>query len=274
MLILIFDGTNPHSGFAPICDRQSFVDWVNSNVEPLWKIHKTQNRQGLVVYPNMAAHHRYAGMSMTRNQQFGNFRAAEAHVQAERNYATHGEEILGGKEAWANRMGREVVSLIWNHLQECDLDLDTDLNDLIQSIHWKDETGERHPLHPLPINPQHDQEHINKWRGHYEYYKLQCASIRISLEKAQFRKHLNKIKSKKDMDSRTAAFPLLEHCSFESLPRKPLQGSSEPPDGPVEIEEVLCRRSVDGQVSEHSDILRPLILTSLGLLRRQTCWKW
>ncbi|KAK7021472.1 hypothetical protein R3P38DRAFT_2533438 [Favolaschia claudopus] len=70
-----------------------------------------------------------------------------------RGYATHGQEILGGQEAWANRMGWELVAQLWNGLQQCNLDLGVDVDTLLQSISFKSPEGNSVQLQPLPLSP-------------------------------------------------------------------------------------------------------------------------
>lgn len=121
---------------------------------------------------------------MTPSVRFGNY-APEASVKL-CDFATHGQEILGGQEPWANCMGREIVYNFWNQLQLCNLDLGVDVGKILPSITFKNRAGEQVPLKALPFHPVKDAEMIALKRSHYEYLRQRCKLMRIYIEKHQF----------------------------------------------------------------------------------------
>ncbi|KAJ7132614.1 hypothetical protein C8R44DRAFT_978098 [Mycena epipterygia] len=126
----------------------------------------------VVSYASSSAWRRDTYMSMTPDVRFGNFGPEQHHLSIQRDFATHGEEILGGQEPWANRMGREIVYRFWNELQLCNLDLGIDLNTLTNSITFKNRDDENVALKELPFHPVRDAERINLWRGYVEHFQF------------------------------------------------------------------------------------------------------
>ena len=74
--------------------------------EPAWELSEL-GRMGVVMYAMRSAHNRDTYMSTTSSVRFGNL-GPEQPTKV-RDFATHGEEILGGPEPWTNRMDREIV---------------------------------------------------------------------------------------------------------------------------------------------------------------------
>jgi hypothetical protein len=121
---------------------------------------------------------------MTPSVRYGNFGAEQRHLSIQRDYATNGEDILGGQEAWANRMGREIVYGLWNQLQLCNLDLEVDIDkDILQKISFKNKSGENVPLQPLPYHPVNDADAIALKRGNFEYLRRLCKLVNIPIQK-------------------------------------------------------------------------------------------
>ncbi|KAJ7891726.1 hypothetical protein B0H14DRAFT_3696359 [Mycena olivaceomarginata] len=166
---MFFDGTDIHTGIGATTTLSvpEFQAWIQSSgLEAAWKLSEL-GRIGVVQYAML-----------------GNY-APEASVKL-RDFATHGQEILGGQEPWANRMGREIVYNFWNQLQLCNLDLGVDVGEILQSITFKNRAGEQVPLKPLPFHPVKDAEMIALKRSHYEYLRQRCKRMRIYIEKHQF----------------------------------------------------------------------------------------
>ena len=186
IIFLVFKGNDLHSGFSPRETKQAHQEWVESQLLPAWDVAGPENRMGFVIYPSGPAIERSAAMNMTPAQMFGNFGAAQPHKLGQRNFATHGQVILGGKDAWANRLGRELVASFWNQLQYCDLDLNIDPDILLQSISYTDKEGAVKRLGPLPYHPCNDAKHLKQWRGYYQWYRMECAATHIPMERCDF----------------------------------------------------------------------------------------
>ncbi|KAJ6610780.1 hypothetical protein B0H10DRAFT_1953587 [Mycena sp. CBHHK59/15] len=185
-LFIFYDGVDIHTGISPTTtqSREAFKQWVDTDLEPAWKLSE-YGHFGVVQYASEAAHSRNTYISMTLSQRFNNFGADQHHLSIQRNFATHSQEILGGQESWANRLRREIFYQMWNQLQTCNLNLEIDPNDLMQSITFRNSSGQKIPLKSLPFHPVKDAERIALWHGYYEYFRLQCKLLHIPIEKSQ-----------------------------------------------------------------------------------------
>ncbi|KAF8188550.1 hypothetical protein K438DRAFT_2019292 [Mycena galopus ATCC 62051] len=189
---IIFDGVDVHAGIGTetSLSKDEFRKWVETELETAWN-HSFLSRIVVVQYAMRTAHNRDTHMSMTPSVRFGNI--GPELPTGLRDFATHGQEILGGQEPWANRMGREIIFGFWNQLQLCNLDLDVDIDHLMQSITFKNSAGEQVHLKPLPFHPVKDAEMIARKRGHFEYLRQRYLKMRLYIEKwrfIQFRKAL------------------------------------------------------------------------------------
>lgn len=186
VVFLVFKGVDLHSGYAPSEDIEAHQAWIDSQLSPAWNLAGPQNRVGYVCYPARAATQRTAAMNMTPAQKFGNFAAAQPHKTGQSDFATDGEITLGGKEAWANRLGREIVFSMWNQLQYCNLDLGIDPNEILGAIKFENNNGEQVSLKPFPYHPIRDARQIQLLRGYYAWYHQQCASMAMGIKKWVF----------------------------------------------------------------------------------------
>ncbi|KAJ6505142.1 hypothetical protein C8R45DRAFT_1181159 [Mycena sanguinolenta] len=189
---IVFDGTGIHGGTGTetALSKEEFLKWVETELETAWK-HSYLSQIVVVQYAMKTAHNRNTHMSMTPSIRFGNI--GPELPTGLRDFATHGQDILGGQEPWANRMGREIVFGFWHQLQLCNLDLGIDIDDLMQRIMFQNSTGDQVHLKPLPFHPVRDTEIIAQKRGHFEYLRQRYLKMRIFIEKwrfVQFRKAL------------------------------------------------------------------------------------
>ncbi|KAJ6534092.1 hypothetical protein B0H19DRAFT_1080594 [Mycena capillaripes] len=184
-LHILFDGTDIHAGVGSetTLSIPEFKQWVETELETAWN-HSEIGRMVVVQYAMRSAHNRNTHMSMMPSIRFGNI--GPELPTGLRDFATHGEEILGGQEPWANRMGREIIYGFWNQLQQCNLDLDCDIDDLMQNIMFKNSAGDHVHLKPLPFHPIKDAEMVARKRGHFEYLRQRCLKMRIYIEKWRF----------------------------------------------------------------------------------------
>ncbi|KAJ7713410.1 hypothetical protein B0H16DRAFT_1621186, partial [Mycena metata] len=182
---IFFDGTDIHTGIGATTTLSvsEFKNWVDTELEGAWKASEL-GRMGIVQYAMRSAHNRDTYTSMMPPVRFGNI--APEPATTVRDYATHGEGTLGGREAWANRMAREITFNFWNQLQLCNLDLGTDIADLHRSITFKDYDGNSVAVQGLPFHSIEDAEHIALKRGHFEYFRQRCAKLRIHIAKHHF----------------------------------------------------------------------------------------
>ncbi|KAJ7710324.1 hypothetical protein B0H17DRAFT_1123484 [Mycena rosella] len=227
---IFFDGVDIHTGIGATTTLSvpEFQKWVESDLETAWKLSE-YSRIGVVQYASQAAHSRDAYMSMTPSVRFGNFGPEQHHLAIQRDFATHGQEILGGQEPWANRMGREIVQGFWNQLQHCNLDLGIDINHLLQSITFKNDSGADINLKPLPRHPVKDADSIARQRGHYEFFRQQCERMHIYIEKSHYHAYQKRLREEtydpaEDNDSWTVTWK-----SRSSFPTKSGNRADVPP---------------------------------------------
>jgi hypothetical protein len=242
IIFLAFKGNDLHSGFAPLDDCDAHQEWVDSIVAPAWDHAGPENRIGYVIYPSSPAIQRNAAMNTTPSQLFGNFGSAQPHKTGQHTFSKHGQVTLGDQEDWANRMGREIISSFFNQLRHCNLDLNLDVSELLQSISFKrNKDGVSVPLQPLPYHPVKDAGQIALYRGYYKHYQMQCLSLHIKIDRKAYANFRDQMRGENSAAKAHAVYNLAERQSLAmSLP------SSSHPD--VEIEEVVRREHEGGKV--------------------------
>ncbi|KAJ7698284.1 hypothetical protein B0H17DRAFT_1129809 [Mycena rosella] len=231
-LYLFFDGVDIHTGIGATTtySRAEFKQWMEADLEMAWNRSELW-RMGIVQYASRSAHSRDTYMFMTPSVRFGNCAPEQHHLAIQRDFATHGQEILGGQEPWANRMGREIIYAFWNKLQLCNLDLGIDLNKIIQSISFKDKDSHDIPLQPLPFHPVDDAKHIALYRGYFEYYRQQCAHMRLNIGKHQFLRFRESLRNDTYDPVEDPEQVLFNWKSRSSIPTKSGSGLNAPPPG-------------------------------------------
>ena len=240
IIFLAFKGNDIHSGFAPVEDPGDHQHWVDSIVAPAWDHAGPENRIGYVIYPSGPAIQRNAAMNATPSQLFGNFGSAQPHKTNQLTFATHGQVTLGGQDAHANRLGREALGSFFNHLAHCNLDLNTDVNEVLQKITYKrHQDGASVPLKALPYHPVKDIDHITLWRGYYQHYRDQCLSLHVHID----RKAYARIRDDMRQDSMTA-----KTRSIYDLTERRSLNMTVPSSSNMQIEEVISRKLEAGKV--------------------------
>jgi hypothetical protein len=164
----------------------------------------------------------------------------------------HGQLTLGNQAAWANRLAREAVSSFWNQLQYCCFDLSIDINDLLQSISFKDKNGQSAFCKALPYHPINDAEKIAHWRGMYQWHRMECALLHLHITKEQYFKQRNQAQQKQKDISALAAFQPTERRSLRSVHDKDSHQGH--PTSAVIVKEIIQRIEVNGKVGNHSTI--------------------
>ncbi|KAF9528572.1 hypothetical protein CPB83DRAFT_894357 [Crepidotus variabilis] len=175
IVFLVFKGTDLHSGFEPVEDREDHEKWVNGALDSAWHLAGPQNRLGFVNYPSRLAADRTGSLNATPATGFGNYGSSGQHKAVQQDFATHGGATLGSVDEYANRMAREAVFNFYNTLSLCNLDLNTDLNDLMASISIRDpQSGDKINMRPLPFNPQTDDKVIRDKISFYLWHREEC----------------------------------------------------------------------------------------------------
>lgn len=256
IVFLSFKGNDIHSGFSPMEDSVEHQEWVNGIVAPAWDHAGPENRVGYVIYPSAPAVQRSAALNATASQLFGNFGSAKPHKAIQHTFAQHGQVTLGGQRDWANRMGREILGAFFNQLAQCDLDLNVDVNELLQKISYKDHSdGVSVPLEPLPYHPIKDSDQIAIWRGYYQYYRDQCMSLLIHID----RKAYAQLRERMQEKNAQSIYNLAE--------RQSLVASSSSFPSSVQIEEVVSRNLDGGKVMFSPFSNRKICLKLCSLFR-------
>ncbi|KAF9488667.1 hypothetical protein BDN71DRAFT_1512826 [Pleurotus eryngii] len=162
IIFLIFKGNDIHTGFPPGIGK---AEWDTYLKELRRQYESTDeiNRVVYVCYPSRAAIDRLASISVIPSQRFGN---TVKKSPLQQTFATHGEHILGGIDALANRMGCELLFMFWNALKEANLSLKFDPNTILQHITYMDSHSLKKSLLPMPrgFHPVHDHERLTLWR--------------------------------------------------------------------------------------------------------------
>ena len=154
----------------------------------------------------------------------------------------HGRGVLGGSPVYAERMGREIVSNFWNSLQFCDLEFDQDINNLMSKISFKDpETNSLLKLGPLPFNPQHNRETIERYLRLYAWHKQEAALFHVNISKVRLLNNRNK--------KRSAGSRMVHDVSLWSHRRQqPMQPYPETETASLDIEKVLGKAVKNGKL--------------------------
>jgi hypothetical protein len=159
---------------------------VDENLSAAWNLAGPQNRVGYVSYIGGVPSDRLGSINVSPPTLFGNYGSSQVHKSKQKTFAMHGHGVLGGTPIYAERMGREIISNFWNSLQFCDLDFDQDINDLMSKISFRDpETNSHRKLGPLPFNPQHNREIIERYLRLYAWHKQEAALFHVNISKVQ-----------------------------------------------------------------------------------------
>ena len=254
IVFLVFKGSDLHSGFAPSEDPQAHKRWVDENVSAAWNIAGPQNRVGYVSYIGSVPSDRLGSINITPPSLFGNYGSNQVHKSKQKTFAMNGHNIIGGTPAYAERMGREIVSNFWNSLQYCDLDFDQDINKLMSNISFKDpETNSQVKLGPMPFNPQHDRKVIERYLGLYAWHKREATLFHVNIPKARLLAN----KNKKTLPAGSAMVQdagLWSHRRQQHTlpPTQPLANDSEDPEATpselLDVEKVLGKTIKNGKL--------------------------
>ena len=187
IIIIIFIGTDLHSGFTPTFDVATRLEWIDmESLDEPWNRAGPQNCLFFVNYYGIAAAHRLVSMSITPPLHFGNEGATKPFKTQQRNYCKHGSMILGNAGARANRIGRELVFLLMNGLNTANLTLEVPVAHLMALITYKNEDGKKVPLSPPEYDMVANTTFVQKWRGYYAWYRQQRLTYYIRLTKDEF----------------------------------------------------------------------------------------
>ena len=248
IVFLVFKGSDLHSGFAPVEDPQAHQRWVDENVSAAWNVAGPQNRVGYVSYIGSVPSDRLGSINITPPTMFGNYGSNQVHKLRQKMFAMHGQNILGGTSAYAERMGREIVGNFWNSLQSCDLEFDQDINELMSRISFKDpQTDSQIRLGPLPFNPQRDREAIERYLGLYAWHKREALLFHVNIPKTRLANKNKKTQSAGSAMVQEAS--LWSHCRQPQLPTLDNDEAAETTHlEPLDIEKVLGKKVKNGKL--------------------------
>ncbi|CAK5267932.1 unnamed protein product [Mycena citricolor] len=251
VLFLIFRGNDLHSGFAPSYPTGAREAWISKEeVTALFNIAAPENRCFFVSYATEVTCSRTAGLSVTPPVTFMNLGAPVPHKLHARNYAQHGEHILGGLHAHRTRLSREIVWGALNALQYAGLTLDMTAADLFSRIKYRDSLGEHHTVDPPPfdLSNSHQAEEVMRMRRLYTWFRLLCNRYQVRVTK--------------DMYQTVQACIALKHQlgsgSHLDMERYPIHASAPSPSSVpcpyARVISVISRQVVDGQVNWTLDV--------------------
>lgn len=244
---MVFKGSDLHSGFAPTEDPEAHKRWVEDNLSAAWNVAGPQNRVGYVSYIGGVPSDRLGSINITPPTLFGNYGSNQVHKSRQKTFAMHGHNILGGTRSYAERMGREIVANFWNSLQFCDLDINQDIDELMSKISFKDrETNSQVNLGPLPFNPQHNREMIERYLRLYAWHKREATLFHVNIPKARLLAHKNK-------KIQSAGSVMIQDASLWSHRRQPpgtqpIEATEASLLQPLDIEKVLGKVVKEGKL--------------------------
>lgn len=238
---LVFKGVDLHSGFAPSEDPAAHKEWVNTTLDAAWNVAGPQNRVGYVNYPGSLQANRAGSLNVTPPTFFGNFASTVYDKAKEKNFADHGQVVLGGRVAHANRLAREAFFNFHNALQHSGLKLQFDigLNEIFTKIQYQDPaSGLFVPVEQLPFDPVTQAREIDRKLSHYAWHRSEADAVNFGLTRSMLNSQLRGAASVHDNDVNIAmTFP----ASLPGIPTQTdLAQQLESLDGPpLDIQEVI-----------------------------------
>lgn len=188
-IILWFKGRDIHTGHAPSVNPTSWSKFI-SRIEGVFDRTDPTNRVMYVCYPSEQGIERTGNMAVTSAPHFGNANITLEHQVMQRNFAVHGMHVLGGQNAYSNRLGRELFYGFFNGLNKCHLKLNIDPDEILQHITYEDDevVGQETNLLPTPpgFHPVHDRERLSGMRSYYRWYMAECDQLLIIISKAEY----------------------------------------------------------------------------------------
>lgn len=180
---LAFKGVDLHSGFAPSEDQDAHQEWVDTTLDAAWNLAGKQNRVGYVNYTGALPANRAGSLNVSPPTFFGNFGSTVYDKGKEKNFASHGQVVLGGHVAHANRLAREAFLDFLNTLRHSGLKFDTThLNDIFTKIKYEDpESGSFVPVEELPFDPFRQASEICKKLSLYAWHRSEADAVNFGL---------------------------------------------------------------------------------------------
>jgi hypothetical protein len=242
ILYLIFRGNDIHSGTAPGYTDKAHEEWLNE--EELFslidRVHP-QNRAFLVNYPSEVGNNRLAALSVTPPLTFMNQGAPIAHKLRQRNFAQHGQTILGPTKARCNRLGREILWAAFNAMAIAGLKLAIPSSELFKLVTFKD----GHEIctldqPPFCLDDEESCAYVTKMRSYFAWYRIQQEKylIRITKDGYQIAQACIQLNRREKEDQ----FPVSERRNINS------NTNSDSSSVQYLITQVLERKIVDGEV--------------------------
>jgi hypothetical protein len=162
--IIIFIGTDLHSGFTPTFNVATQLEWIDmESLDEPWNQGGPQNHLFFVNYYGIAAAHQLMSMSITPPLHFGNEGTTKPFKIQQRNYCKHGSMILRSVGAHANWIGQELVFLLINGLNATNLTLEVSVVHLMALITYKNKDGKKVSLSPPEYDMVANATFVQKW---------------------------------------------------------------------------------------------------------------
>ena len=136
-----------------------------------------------------------------------------------------------------------VTSNFWNSLQFCDLEFNQDINNLMSKISFRGpETNSHRKLRPLPFNPQHNHEIIERYLKLYAWHKQEATLFHINISKVRLLDNRNNQKCNVG-NAMVQDVGLWSHCHQQPIQPYPLTETSS-----LDIEKVLWKIIKNGKL--------------------------
>lgn len=186
-----FKGLDIHSGHPPTFIKSIRNAWVTMDeANKLYKLAGNQFRCGYVLYPSMAATAHNTQIAYAPSLRFLHSPAYNPRDQSRRNFALHGETVLGDLGSRANRLGLEGVYCLANYLKLCRLKLEININTLLSNITYVDEHGVTQHLEKALFDIDDDEayEVVCLYQRYFAWQQQLLDQYSLGITKPEFKR--------------------------------------------------------------------------------------
>lgn len=220
----MFNGRDLHSGFGPTCFERgsTFPDDDLQSLGDAWDNAGEVGRCALVFYAGEVTAERSSAYSVTPATRFGNFGVQSSSEMRSRNFAQHGQWLLGSPLDASSRLAHEMAFEFLNGLSACGLRLGqaNALNWLLSQVEYctdthNDQWSRVRQSRLDPFNPE-DQIYIEEMKTYVEAKHRAHRSLCLNITKAVYYARRDLISS-----LNTLAAPVPPMALFRSIAPHP-----------------------------------------------------
>lgn len=197
ILFTAFKGRDLHTGYTPTVAKHmqdAFTQDIQNAIismdeaDSLFKQLGSQARVGYVLYPSMAATMHSTQILYTPSLHFLHSPAPHER-DATRRYYSRDKTILGNAGDRAQRLGLEGFLALKNYFSECKINLSMNLNALLDSATYTDETGAIQKLRPAALDVEDDRtwNMMCLYRRFYFWLRELLSQYSLNITKKEFK---------------------------------------------------------------------------------------